>query len=111
MTTTRPTHCTNCNLKLTKNNTADAHGDMGVHDVCHFCWTSFGVENDHYDYGDHDANTKGCPACGTYVAPTAKPAKPIKDRTQAPQVHTSHAKCGHACTPAARAKCRKARTA
>lgn len=107
MTTTRPTHCTNCNLKLTKGNTAHAKGDMGVHDTCHWCWNAFGRENDHNDYG-HDVEVGGCPACGTYVFPTAKKGH---TGTKGPQSHTSHAKCDHAVTPAARAKCRKARNA
>ena len=106
--TTKSTACTNCGLKLTKSNTAHAHGDIGVHDVCHFCYASWAMENEHDDYDDHDETTQGCPSCGTFVKPTAKVTKPATS-TQVHTKHTSHAACDHASTPAARAKCRKER--
>lgn len=102
----KPATCTNCDLKLTKSNTAHAHGDMGVHDVCYKCYASWGLENDHSDWG-HDEPVTGCPSCGTFVKPTAK-----KGHTNTvAKSHTSHAACKHAVTPAARAKCRKERAA
>lgn len=106
-TTRRPATCTNCGLKLTASNTAHAHGDMGVHDTCHWCWESFGLENDHNDHG-HDEPREGCPECGLYVPPTQRESRKGHTNTQK-HSNSSHKGCDHLSTPAARAKCRKAR--
>lgn len=80
---------------------------VGHHsNVCLKCYEAWMMENDHNDYG-HDEEgvvTLDCPLCGTYDPRTTKGHTNTAART-----NTSHAACEHPTTPAARAKCRKAR--
>ena len=78
---------------------------LGHENVCFPCFEAWMMENDHNDNG-HDEAVANCPECGTYDPRTKQGHTKTKGTKQ---VHRSHANCNHDKTPAARAKCRKAR--
>lgn len=80
---------------------------LGHENVCFPCFEAWMMENDHNDHG-HDEAVANCPECGTYDPRTKQGHTKTKGTKQ---VHRSHANCNHDKTPAARAKCRKARAA
>lgn len=80
---------------------------LGHENVCFPCFEAWMMENDHNDNG-HDEAVANCPECGTYDPRTKQGHTKTKGTKQ---VHRSHANCNHDKTPAARAKCRKARAA
>lgn len=106
MTTTRkPSTCIDCGRKLTSSTRTPDHTDL-----CSFCFDLAGWENTHSDYG-HDMTNRdeNCPFCtGEGMTPPAQKTGHINGK---PLTHTSHAGHDHPATKAARAACRKARTA
>ncbi|QGJ95988.1 hypothetical protein PBI_YARN_31 [Gordonia phage Yarn] len=91
-----------CNRKAAPKNQVSGHEA-----VCLKCFEAWMMENDHNDNG-HDEAVADCPLCGTYDPRTKQGHTKTKGTKQ---VHRSHADCDHPKTPAARAKCRKARAA
>ncbi|QGJ92140.1 hypothetical protein PBI_LAUER_31 [Gordonia phage Lauer] len=98
-----------CNRKAAPRREVSGHEQ-----VCLSCFEAWMMENDHNDTGhdgaiERNETVAGCPECGTYdPRPTRKGHSANKGTKQ---VHRSHAACDHPSTPAARAKCRKARAA
>lgn len=79
--------------------------EVGGHvDLCARCYDSWMMENDHNDGWHEPGEGIDCPECGTYDPRVKKGHTNTKAHTR-----TSHAACEHPKTPAARAKCRKAR--
>lgn len=79
-------------------------------ELCTVCLDYAGMENVHQDYGnDHDAeySTKTCPVCHPELDRRYKQGGGHTNTVA--KTRGDHSGCDHMRTPAARARCRKAR--
>lgn len=108
--TTNTKLCTECSRPITARTSAHTVlGAIGYHDVCSTCYEVWGWENTHADdsHDDLPADAPERADCLVCHPPAERKAK--KASVPTGRTNTSHAACAHPKTPAARAKCRKAR--
>lgn len=103
--------CIACNIRAAQTGSGydveqSPHGDL-----CNYCFTEGGFENEHSDNGhDEDNKGAGCWLCHPELnlAKNA-PAKGTRKGHHSPRrPQINHKACQHAQTPAARRECRKA---
>lgn len=105
-----PTHCLDCNARLTRSNRASVVIGTDRNDVCESCYDHWGWENTHSDEGHDNFNKDAaCTVCHPELRKT-RPEKAAKVTSEVTgRKNTSHSDCSHDRTPKARAKCRKER--